>query len=166
LSVDLEHRALWAIKQLNFDLKKDGDLRKLQIFELEEIQNEAYDNARISKYKTKLFHDRSINQKNFVPGQKVLLYNSRLHLFSDKLRTRWSGPYLVHTVFPHGAVEISDLKNGSTFKVNGQRLKPSTPLSLSHTGLLKWVFANQSTRDEALLQIFLLFIVNLLGPFL
>ena len=67
LPMELEHRALWAIKQLNFDLKKTGDLRKLQISELEEIQNEAYDNAQISKYRTKLFHDRSINCNNFVP---------------------------------------------------------------------------------------------------
>ena len=68
LPAELEHRALWAIKQLNFDLKKAGDLRKLQISELEEIQNEAYDNARISKYRIKLLHDRSINRKNFVLG--------------------------------------------------------------------------------------------------
>ena len=81
LPVELEHRAMWAIKQLNFDLKKANDLRKLQISELKEIRNEAYDNARISKHKMKLFNDRSINQKNYVPGQKVLLYNSRLHLF-------------------------------------------------------------------------------------
>jgi len=37
LPVDLEHRTLWAIKQLNFDLDKAGELRKLQISELEEI---------------------------------------------------------------------------------------------------------------------------------
>ena len=43
--MELKHRALWAIKQLNFDLKKANDLRKLQISELEEIRNEAYDNA-------------------------------------------------------------------------------------------------------------------------
>ena len=42
LLVELEHLALWAIRQLNFDLKKVDDLKKLQIFELEEIRNEAY----------------------------------------------------------------------------------------------------------------------------
>ena len=86
--MELELRALLAIRQLNFNLKKANDLRKLQISELEEIRNEAYDTAQISKYRTKLFHDQSINRKNFIPGQKVLLYNSRLHLFSGKLKTR------------------------------------------------------------------------------
>ena len=68
LPVELEHRASWAIRQLIFDLKKADDLRKLHIFELEEIRNEAYDNAQISKSRTKLFHDQSIHRKNFVPG--------------------------------------------------------------------------------------------------
>jgi len=68
LPVELEHRALWAIKQLNFDLNKAGDLRKLQIFELEEIRNEVHDNARISKSRTKIFHDKFIHKKKFVQG--------------------------------------------------------------------------------------------------
>ena len=89
LPVELEHRALWAIKQLIFDLNKADELRKLQISELEEMRNETYDNARITKSRTKIFHDCSIHQKNFVLGQKVLLYNSRLHLFAGKLKTRW-----------------------------------------------------------------------------
>ena len=80
LPVELEHRALWAIKQLNFDLTKAGELRRLQISELEEIRNEAYENARITKSRTKLFHDQFITRKNFAPGDKVLLYNSRLHI--------------------------------------------------------------------------------------
>lgn len=72
----------------------------------------------------KVFHDKQIMRKSFTPGQKVLLFNSRLHLFPDKLRSRWSGPFIVHTVFLHGEIEIKNLKNSVTFKVNGQRLKP------------------------------------------
>ena len=56
-------------------------------------------------------------------GDKVLLYNSRLHLFSGKLRSRWGGPYIVHRVYPHGAVDIAPLDSNNVFKVNGQRLK-------------------------------------------
>ena len=81
LLVELEHRALWAIKQLNFDLSQAGELRRLQIAELEEIRNEAYENAWITKSRTKHFHDQIINQKNFAPGDKVLLYNlSLIHI--------------------------------------------------------------------------------------
>ena len=57
------------------------------------------------------------------PSQKVLLYKTRLHLFPGKLRSRWTGPFIVKTVFSHGAVEIENPKNGNVFKVIGQRLK-------------------------------------------
>ena len=54
----------------------------------------------------------------------VLLFNSRMKLFSGKLRSKWSGPFMVHKVYPHGAIEIKNQSNGDIFKVNGQRLKP------------------------------------------
>ena len=92
--------------------------------ELEELRNEAYENAKIYKERTKRYHDKSILRKTFEVGQKVLLYNSRLHLFPGKLKSRWTGPYIVKTVYPYGAVEIEDIMDGSISKVNGQRLKP------------------------------------------
>ena len=124
LPVELEHRAYWAIKQLNISLNEAGMYRKLQLNELEEIRNDAYESAKVYKDRMKVFHDKNILRKSFAVGQKVLLYNSRLHLFPGKLRSRWSGPYLVRTVYPHGAVEVENPKNGDVFKVNGQRLKP------------------------------------------
>ena len=72
----------------------------------------------------KVFHDKHILRKSFEPSQKVLLYNSMLHLFSRKLRSRWTGPFIVKNVFPHGAIKTENPKNGNIFKVNGQRLKP------------------------------------------
>ena len=66
--------------------------RKLQLLELEEIRNDAYESARIYKEKTKAFHDKQLRGKNFVVGMKVLLYHSRLRLFPGKLKSRWLGP--------------------------------------------------------------------------
>ena len=106
LPVELEHRAYWAIKRLNFALDKAGETRKLQLDELEELRNDAYDCAKNYKDRIKAMHDRHILRKEFHHGQKVLLYNSRLHLFPGKLKSRWTGPYIVHIVHPHGAVEV------------------------------------------------------------
>ena len=130
LPVELEHRAMWAIKKLNFDLEAAGIHRKLELNELEEIRNDAYENAKIYKERTKVFHDKHIIRKSFEKGMKVLLYNSRLHLFPGKLRSRWSGPYTVHQSFDHGAVELINPNNGEIFKVNGHRLKPFLEMEL------------------------------------
>ena len=65
-----------------------------------------------------------IKEKNFYPGQLVLLFNSRLKLFPGKLKSRWEGPYRVTQVFTYGAIEIEDQSGRNRFKVNGQRLKP------------------------------------------
>ena len=65
-----------------------------------------------------------IVRKIFEPLQKVLLYNSRLHMFPGKLRCRWTGSFIVKVIYPYGVVEIENLENGKTFKVNDQRLKP------------------------------------------
>ena len=68
--------------------------------------------------------ERLKEHKEFVPGQKVLLFNSLLNQFPGKLRTRWYGPFIVKQVFPHGAVELLKEEGGTTFKVNGHRVKP------------------------------------------
>ena len=61
--------------------------------ELKEIRNEAYENAKIFKERTKAFHNQEIIRKFVKSGQKILLYNSRLHLFSEKLKSRWIEPH-------------------------------------------------------------------------
>ena len=100
-----------------------GNERKLQIQEFEEIRNEAYMSSWIYKEKTKAYHDKMILRKEFVVGQRVLLFHSHLKLFCSKSRSRLAGPFVVSHVFPHGAVEIQSLRTNKIFKVNGHRLK-------------------------------------------
>ena len=113
---------MWAIKKLNFDFKIAKKERLHQLFELEELRNEAYDNARIYKDKTKKWHDKRILRKEFRAGEQVLLFNSRLKLFPGKLKSKWSGPYTVVSSNTFGAVTLRT-DAGEEFKVNGQRLK-------------------------------------------
>ena len=116
---EMEHRACWAIKTLNFDLAKAGKHRLLQMNELDELRCESYENSRIYKERLKLFHEKNIVRKTFEPHQKVLLYSSRLHIFPGKLCSRWTRPFIVKVVHPYGAVEIENPNNGKIFKVNG-----------------------------------------------
>ena len=113
---------MWAIKKLNCVFQDTKEEILLQLNELEELRNEAYDNAKIYKDKTKKWHDQRILRKEFKAGEQVLLYDSKLKLFPGKLKSRWSGPYIVVASTPFGVVT---LKTDSIieFKVNLQRLK-------------------------------------------
>nr|GFB79731.1 reverse transcriptase domain-containing protein [Tanacetum cinerariifolium] len=96
LPIELEHKAYWALKQAYFD--------------------------HTVAEKTKKIHDSKIKNRVFKVGDRVLLFNSRLKIFSGKLKTRWSGPFTLTKVFPYGTVELSQA-NGPNFKVNGHRVK-------------------------------------------
>nr|GEU91136.1 reverse transcriptase domain-containing protein [Tanacetum cinerariifolium] len=115
-------KAYWALKHVTFDLKTAGDHRKLQLNELNELRDQAYENSLIYKEKTKKLHDSKIKNHIFNVGDPVLLFNFRLKIFSKKLKTRWSGPFTITKVFPYGTVELSRTE-GPNFKVNGHRVK-------------------------------------------
>ena len=65
-----------------------------------------------------------ITGKNFSEGDQVLMYDSKLHLFPGKLKSRWTGPFIVQWAYPNGSVDLLDPNNDRMIKVNGQRVKP------------------------------------------
>nr|GEW35310.1 reverse transcriptase domain-containing protein [Tanacetum cinerariifolium] len=113
---------LLALKHVNFDLKTMGDYWKLQLNELNELRDKAYENSLIYKEKTKKIHDSKIKNRIFNIGDRVLLFISRLKIFSRKIKIRWSGPFTITKVFSYGTVELSQ-PDGPNFKVNGHRVK-------------------------------------------
>nr|GEX78474.1 reverse transcriptase domain-containing protein [Tanacetum cinerariifolium] len=94
----------------------------LQLNELNEVCDQAYENSLIYKERTKKLHDSKIKNHIFNVGDRVLLFNSRHRIFSGKLKTRWSGPFTIIKVFPYGTIELSQ-PDGPNFKVNGHRVK-------------------------------------------
>ncbi|GJS55556.1 reverse transcriptase domain-containing protein [Tanacetum coccineum] len=96
--------------------------KAFQLNELNELCDHAYENSLICKEKTKWIYDSKIKNRVFNVGDQVLLFNSRLKMFSGKLKSRWSGPFTISYVFPYGTVELSQ-NSEPNFKVNGHRIK-------------------------------------------
>ena len=72
---------------LNMDLNRAGMKRFLDLNEMEELRNDAYNNSNIAKQRLKMWHDQLVSHKEFQKEQRVLLYNSKLHIFPRKLKS-------------------------------------------------------------------------------
>ncbi|GJZ61090.1 reverse transcriptase domain-containing protein [Tanacetum coccineum] len=123
LSFEIEHRAYWALKNCNPDLIATGEKQMFQLHELDELRHQAYENSRLYKARTKVWHDKKLRlRKKFKHGNKVLLFHSKYKFKQPKLRSRWLGPYVVKHQYLSGYVKLCG-KDGKTFIVNGHRLK-------------------------------------------
>ncbi|GJS80568.1 reverse transcriptase domain-containing protein [Tanacetum coccineum] len=106
--------------------------------------DDAFYGILIYKEKTKKLHDSKIKNRIFNIGDQVFTTYLRLKIFSEKLKTRWSGPFTIAQVFPYGIVELSQ-PDGPNFKVNGHRVKhyfeegqPPSVVGSFHTLLRKY----------------------------
>ncbi|XP_070028676.1 uncharacterized protein [Nicotiana sylvestris] len=113
---------MWVLKKLNLEWDVTANLRVEQLNELDEFRFDAYSRSSLYKDKMKYLHDKYALNKEFKEGDLVLLFNYRLRLCPRKLKTKWSGPFVVVHVTLFGTLDYKN-KNGEIFKVNGHRVK-------------------------------------------
>ncbi|RVW25432.1 Retrovirus-related Pol polyprotein from transposon 17.6 [Vitis vinifera] len=81
-------------QEVKHGLDQSRAKRCLDLNEMEELRNDAYINSKVAKQRMKRWHDQLISNKEFRKGQRVLLYDSRLHIFHGKLKSRWISPFI------------------------------------------------------------------------
>ena len=149
LTSQKEHKAYWAIKELNYDFKLAGEKRLFDISSLDEWRTQAYENAKLFKEKVKRWHDKRIQKCEFNVGDYVLLYNSRVRFFAGKLLSQWEGPYFIEEVYCSGAIKIKNFEGTNPKVVNGQRIKhyiSGNPINVE-TNVMETVTPEEYIRD-------------------
>ncbi|XP_070029398.1 uncharacterized protein [Nicotiana sylvestris] len=111
-----------ALKKLNLEWDVFTNLRVAQLNELDEFRYHAYTSSSFYKMKVKYLHDKYILNKEIKEGDLVLLFNSQLQMFSEKLKSKWSGPFEGVGVTPFGALDMKN-KNDEVFRANGHWVK-------------------------------------------
>ena len=149
LPLELEHKAYWAIKELNYDFKLAGEKRLFDVSSLDEWRAQAYENAKLFKEKVKRWQDKRIQKREFNVGDYVFLYNSRLRFFVGKLLSKWEGPCVTEDVYRSGAIKINNFGGTNPKVVNGQRIKhyiSGNPINVE-TNIIEVVTPEEYIRD-------------------
>ena len=105
----------WISKQLGKTLKI--------LWQREILENQSISHT-LQKFRRACENPETISQGVRKKGQRVLLYDSKLHIFPGKLKSRWIGPFTIHQVYSNGVVELLNSNSTGSFKVSGHRLKP------------------------------------------
>nr|GEV46459.1 reverse transcriptase domain-containing protein [Tanacetum cinerariifolium] len=121
---DMLKDALWAFRTAFKTLVGCTPYRLVygKLNKLSELRDQAFENSLIYKERTNKLHDAKIRNRIFNVGDQVLLFNSRLKIFSGKLKSRWSGPFTISKIYPYGTAKLTH-SDGSNFKVNCHCLK-------------------------------------------
>ncbi|XP_047270360.1 uncharacterized protein LOC107874216 [Capsicum annuum] len=118
LPIELEHKALWALKRLNLNWNEVVELLLGKLNEMDEFCLKDYEIAYPYKENMMRYHNQRIENRDFQKGDWVLLFNSRMKLLPGKLNSKCSGPFRVNQVYPSKLVQLKN-EDESVFKVNG-----------------------------------------------
>ena len=122
MQVEIEQKGMWAMKKLKLDWAEVAEQRLNGLNEPDDFRLRSFESSIIYKDQMKRYHNQRIENREFVVGDFMFLFNSRQHLFPSKLKSKWTGPFLITTVFPHVEVKLDNKKNAK-FTLNEQRIK-------------------------------------------
>lgn len=121
--IEFEIHTLRIAQEVGLNLNEAQINRLQQINELDEIKLSSLQHAALIQQQREKWHDALIKKKIFHRGDWALLYDSRFQDFSEKLQTRWLGPYEIQKVHDNGTITLATIDgSGYSFKANGHRL--------------------------------------------